>query len=70
MEPVILKDLDLTSPEELIFLSSYETSLFIQNLDMHIPTSDYPNNYLVKNPNAPFVGSINLGIRVLFNADP
>jgi hypothetical protein len=37
---------------------------------MHIPTTDYPNNYLLKNSNAPFVAGINLGIRVLFNADP
>ena len=37
---------------------------------MHIPTTDYPNDYLLKNSNAPFLGGINLGIRVLFNADP
>ncbi|HET9747184.1 MAG TPA: hypothetical protein VFP97_15830 [Chitinophagaceae bacterium] len=37
---------------------------------MHIPTTDYPNSYLLKNSNAPFVAGINLGIRVLFNADP
>lgn len=34
---------------------------------IHIPTTNYPNNYLLKNNNAPFLGSINLGIRVLFN---
>lgn len=34
---------------------------------IHIPTTGYPNNYLLKNTNAPFTGSINLGFRILFN---
>jgi len=37
---------------------------------LHIPTTNYPNSYLLKNSNAPFLAGINLGIRVLFNADP
>jgi hypothetical protein len=36
----------------------------------HIPTTNYPNNYLLKNSNAPFLAGINLGIRVLFSTDP
>lgn len=34
---------------------------------IHIPTTGYPNNYLLKNTNAPFTGSINFGLRILFN---
>ncbi len=34
---------------------------------LHIPTTNYPSNYLLKNNRAPFLGSINLGIRILFN---
>jgi hypothetical protein len=34
---------------------------------IHIPTTGYPNNYLLKNTNAPFTGSINIGLRILFN---
>lgn len=34
---------------------------------IHIPTTSYPNNYLLKNNNAPFLGSLNIGIRILFN---
>lgn len=37
---------------------------------MHIPTTNYPNNYLLKNSNAPFLAGINIGIRILLNADP
>lgn len=37
---------------------------------LHIPTTNYPNSYLLKNSNAPFLGGINLGIRVLFGTDP
>lgn len=44
----------------------YEIFVFSQ-ARIHIPTSNYPNSYLLKNNNAPFLGSINLGIRVLFN---
>ena len=36
---------------------------------VHIPTSDYPSGYLVKNENAPFFAGINLGVRILFNKD-
>lgn len=32
-----------------------------------VPTTDYPSNYLFINNNAPFVGTVNAGIRVLFN---
>jgi hypothetical protein len=35
-----------------------------------IPTTSYPNNYLLKNSNAPFLGSFNLGIRIPFFSDP
>lgn len=35
----------------------------------HIPTTDYPNKYLLKNNHAPFPGTINLGIRILFNSE-
>jgi len=51
------------------FPVSYELFVYTE-IRLHIPTSDYPNNYLLKNPNSPFLGGINLGIRVLFNADP
>lgn len=34
---------------------------------IHIPTTNYPNSYLLKNKNAPFLGGINLGMRILFN---
>lgn len=34
---------------------------------MLIPTTDYPSSYLLKNNNAPFLGSINIGVRILFN---
>ena len=34
---------------------------------LHIPTTGYPSNYLLKSTNAPFTGSINFGIRILFN---
>jgi hypothetical protein len=45
---------------------AYEIFVFSE-ARVHIPTTDYPNNYLLKNSNAPFLGSINLGIRILFN---
>ena len=51
------------------FPVSYEIFVYTE-IRMHIPTTNYPNNYLLKNSNAPFLGGINLGIRVLFNADP
>ena len=51
------------------FPVSYEIFMYSE-VRMHIPTTDYPSSYLLKNSNAPFLGGINLGIRVLFNADP
>lgn len=51
------------------FPVSYEVFIYAE-IRMHIPTTNYPNNYLLKNSDAPFLGGINLGIRVLFNADP
>ena len=51
------------------FPVSYEVFVYSE-IRLHIPTTNYPNNYLLKNSNAPFLGGINLGIRVLFNADP
>lgn len=51
------------------FPISYEV-FFYSEIRMYIPTTNYPNNYLLKNSNAPLLGGINLGIRVLFNADP
>lgn len=59
--------LDLTAGID--FPASYEIFIYSE-IRMHIPTTNYPNNYLLKNSNAPFLGGINLGIRVLFNADP
>ncbi len=44
----------------------YEIFVFSE-ARLHIPTTSYPNSYLLKNKNAPFLGSFNLGIRVLFN---
>ena len=51
------------------FPVSYEILIYTE-VRMHIPTTNYPNSFLLKNSNAPFLGGINLGIRVLFNADP
>lgn len=34
-----------------------------------VPTTEYPSNYLLKNNNAPFLGTINLGVRILFDAE-
>ena len=59
--------LDLTGGLE--FPVSYEIFIYSE-IRMHIPTTNYPNNYLLKNSNAPFLGGISIGIRVLFNADP
>jgi hypothetical protein len=57
---------DLTAGWEMPL--GYEVFLYSE-ARLHIPTTEYPSDYLVKNNNAPFVGSINLGIRVLFNYD-
>lgn len=51
------------------FPVSYEIFVYSE-IRMHIPTTNYPNNYLLKNSNAPFLAGINLGLRVLFSADP
>ena len=51
------------------FPVSYEIFVYSE-IRMHIPTTNYPNSYLLKNSNAPFLAGINLGLRVLFNADP
>ncbi len=32
-----------------------------------IPASDYPSKYLFINDNAPFIGTANVGLRILFN---
>ena len=58
---------DITGGVE--FPVSYELFVYSE-IRMHIPTTDYPNNYLLKNTNAPFLATINLGIRILFNWDP
>ena len=51
------------------FPIAYEIFIYTE-VRVHIPTTSYPSNYLLKNSNAPFLGGINLGIRVLFSADP
>ena len=53
----------------LEFPVAYEIFIYSE-VRMHIPTTDYPSSYLMKSSNAPFVGGINLGIRIVFNADP
>lgn len=45
---------------------AYEIFLYSE-ARVHIPTTSYPNNYLLKNRNAPFLAGINAGIRILFN---
>jgi hypothetical protein len=32
-----------------------------------IPTTDYPSKYIFVNKNAPFVASLNFGVRILFD---
>ena len=32
-----------------------------------VPTTDYPSNYIFVNENAPFVGMLNMGLRIFFN---
>jgi hypothetical protein len=56
--------LDITAGWELPI--AYEIFVYSE-ARLHIPTTGYPNNYLLKNTNAPFTGSINFGIRILFN---
>ena len=55
---------DLTAGWEMPV--AYEIFVFSE-MRIHIPTTDYPNNYLLKNTGAPFLGSINFGMRILFN---
>ncbi len=57
---------DVTGGAE--FPISYEMYIYSE-IRVHIPTSDYPCKYLLKNSNAPFLGGFNLGIRILFNTD-
>lgn len=42
---------------------------FFSEARLLIPTTDYPSSYLLKNNNAPLLGSINIGLRILFNDD-
>jgi len=63
------KRLTLDLAGGLEFPVSYEIFVYTE-IRMHIPTTNYPNSYLLKNSNAPFLGGFNLGIRILFNADP
>jgi hypothetical protein len=58
---------DLTGGVE--FPISYEIYIYSE-IRMYIPTTDYPSKYLMNNSHAPLLGSINLGIRILFDADP
>lgn len=51
------------------FPVSYEIFVYTE-IRMYVPTTQYPNSYLLKNSNAPFLGGINMGFRILFNADP
>ena len=51
------------------FPVAYEVFIYTE-VRVHIPMTDYPSSYLLKSSNAPFLGGINLGIRILFNADP
>ena len=51
------------------FPVAYELFIYSE-IRMYIPTTDYPSSYLMNNSHAPLLGSINLGIRIIFNADP
>jgi len=51
------------------FPVAYELFIYSE-IRMYIPTTDYPSKYLLNNSHAPLLGSINLGIRIIFNADP
>jgi hypothetical protein len=51
------------------FPVSYELWVYSE-IRMYVPTTDYPSKYLINNSHAPLLGSINLGIRIMFNADP
>ena len=58
---------DITGGVE--FPVSYEWWVYSE-IRMYIPTTDYPSKYLMNNSHAPLLGSIHLGIRIMFNADP
>jgi len=58
---------DITGGVE--FPVAYELFIYSE-IRMYIPTTEYPSKYLLNNSHAPFLGSINLGIRIIFNADP
>ena len=58
---------DITGGVE--FPVAYELFIYSE-IRMYIPTTDYPSKYLLNNSHAPLLGSINLGIRIIFNADP
>ena len=51
------------------FPISYEIYIYSE-MRMYIPTTDYPSKYLLNNSHAPKLCSINLGLRILFDADP
>ena len=51
------------------FPISYEIYIYSE-VRVNFPTSNYPDNYFFKNAKAPLFGSINIGMRVSFNADP
>jgi hypothetical protein len=51
------------------FPVSYEMYVYSE-IRMYIPTTDYPSKYLLNNSHAPLLGSINIGIRIIFDADP
>ena len=48
---------------------SYDIYIYSE-IRWHIPTTDYPSDYLLKSSKAPLLGGINIGLRILFNADP
>ena len=58
---------DLTGGVE--FPISYEIYIYTE-MRMYIPTTDYPSKYLLNNSHAPFLGGINIGLRILFDTDP
>jgi opacity protein-like surface antigen len=51
------------------FPVSYEWWVYSE-IRMYIPSTDYPSKYLMNNSHAPLLGTLNLGIRIMFNADP
>lgn len=58
---------DITGGVE--FPVAYEIFVYSE-IRMYMPMTDYPSSYLINNSHAPFLGSINLGLRILFGADP